>query len=230
MSAAQSISKLSYLSMVEIFQDLSPDEMKRLEQVTAMVTTKKGKVFFNPEEPAEVLFILKKGQVGISRINPDGKKLTIERLGPGTVFGEMTALGQRMHQTYAEALTDCLICVMSRSDVENILLSDPRVAIRIAQSIGKRLAEAEARLEEMAFRSVPERLASLLLRLADRTDWRGRRMVDGLTHQQLAELVGSYRETVTLTLNQFRADSLIDIGRRRVVILDEDGLSAIATD
>jgi CRP/FNR family transcriptional regulator, cyclic AMP receptor protein len=220
--------KLAYLSMIEIFQDLSQSEMNHLEEVTAMVTTPKGRVFYNPYEAAEVLFILKRGEVEISRISPEGKKLVVSRLGAGSIFGEMGVLGQRMQETYAEALTECLICVMSRGDVEHLLLKDPRIAMRLAQSLGNRLAEAEARLEEMAFKSVPARLAGLILRLAEDSDWRGRRVVTGLTHQQLAELVGSYRETVTLTLNQFRNEGIIDIGRRRIVILDEVKLDAIA--
>jgi CRP/FNR family transcriptional regulator, cyclic AMP receptor protein len=226
--ASERTNKLAYLSMVEIFQDLSESEMKHLEQVTAMVTTPKGRIFYNPAQTAEVLFILKRGEVSIYRINPEGKKLVLTRLGAGSIFGEMGVLGQRMHETYAEAMTECLICVMSRSDVEQLLLRDPRIAMRLAQSLGTRLAEVEARLEEMAFKSVAGRLAGLLLRLADDTDWRGRRVLSGLTHQQLAELIGSYRETVTLTLNEFRAAGCIDIGRRKIVVLDEDKLSDIA--
>jgi CRP/FNR family transcriptional regulator, cyclic AMP receptor protein len=220
--------KLAYLSMVEIFQDLSPEEMQYIDRMTSMVTTPKGRVFFNPAERSEVLFILKKGDVSIYRINPEGKKLVTTQLGAGSIFGEMSALGQRMHETYAEATSDCLICVMSRSDVEQLLLKNPKIAMRLAQSLGNRLAEAEARLEDMAFKSVPARLAGLLLRLTDESDWRGRPMVKGLTHQQFAELVGSYRETVTLTLNEFRTSGLIEIGRRKVIILDEAGLFEIA--
>jgi CRP/FNR family transcriptional regulator, cyclic AMP receptor protein len=226
--ASERTNKLAYLSMVEIFQDLSDAEMKHLEQVTAMVTTPKGRIFYNPAESAEVLFILKIGEVSVYRINPEGKKLVINRLNKGSIFGEMAVLGQRMHETYAEAMTECLICVMSRADVEQLLLRDPRIAMRLAQSLGRRLAEVEERLEEMAFKSVAGRLAGLLLRLADDTDWRGRRVLKGLTHQQLAELIGSYRETVTLSLNEFRAAGCIDIGRRRVVILDEAKLAEIA--
>jgi CRP/FNR family transcriptional regulator, cyclic AMP receptor protein len=220
--------KLAYLSMVEIFQDLSRPEIEYIDQMTAMVTTPKGRVFYNPADSSEVLFILKKGDVSIYRINPDGKKLVTAQLGSGSIFGEMSVLGQRMQETYAEATSDCLICVMSRADVEQLLLKNPRIAMRLAQSLGNRLAEAEARLEDMAFKSVPGRLAGLLLRLADDTDWRGRNVVSGLTHQQLAELVGSYRETVTLTLNDFRAAGYVDIGRRKVVILNETELSRIA--
>jgi CRP/FNR family transcriptional regulator, cyclic AMP receptor protein len=226
--ASERSNKLAYLSMVEIFQDLSQSEIEYIDQMTAMITTPKERVFFNPAESAEVLFILKKGDVSIYRINPEGKKLVTSQLGPGSIFGEMSVLGQRMQETYAEATTDCLICVMSRADVEQLLLKNPRIAMRLAQSLGNRLAEAEARLEDMAFKSVPGRLAGLLLRLADDTDWRGRKVVSGLTHQQLAELVGSYRETVTLTLNDFRAAGYVDIGRRKVILLNEVELSHIA--
>jgi CRP/FNR family transcriptional regulator, cyclic AMP receptor protein len=226
--ASERSNKLAYLSMVEIFRDLSQQEMEHIDRMTTMVPTPKGRVFFNPSEQSEVLFILKKGDVAIYRINPEGKKLVTAQLGSGSIFGEMAVLGQRMHESYAEATSECLICVMSRSDVEQLLLKNPRVAMRLAQSLGNRLAEAEARLEEMAFKSVSARLAKLLLRLADDTDWRGRKVVSGLTHQQLAEIIGSYRETVTLTLNDLREAGLVDIGRRKVVILDEAGLADIA--
>lgn len=219
--------KRAYLSMVEIFQDLAPSDMEHLERVTAMVTCKRGRVFYAPDERAEVLFILKKGDVAISRISPDGRKLMVETLGHGSIFGEMAVLGQRMHENSAEALTDCLICVMSRTDVEDLLLSDPRIAIRIVQSLSDRLTRAEERLEEMAFKNVPARLASLLLRLAIDSDWRGRPLLSGLTHQQLAELIGTSRETVTLTLNNFRTDDLIEIARKRVTLLDRTRLQAI---
>jgi CRP/FNR family transcriptional regulator, cyclic AMP receptor protein len=158
--------KRAYLSKVEIFQDLSPSEMEHLERVTAMVTCEPGRVFYNPNEPAEVLFILKRGEVAISRVSPVGKKLIVETVGPGAIFGEMAIIGQRMYQTFAEALTECVICVMSRTDVEELLLADPQVAVRLVWALSDRLAQAEARIEEMAFTGVPARLASLLLRIA----------------------------------------------------------------
>ncbi|MGH9175916.1 MAG: Crp/Fnr family transcriptional regulator, partial [Vicinamibacterales bacterium] len=106
--------------------------------------------------------------------------------------------------------------------------SDPRVAIRLMQSLSERLIRSEERLEEMAFKGVPSRLASLLLRLTTETDWRGRPILAGLTHQQLAELTGTTRETITLTLNSFKAEGLIEIARKRITLLDRDHLRTIA--
>lgn len=221
--------KLEYLSMVELFQDLAPEEIQRLEHVTGLVEYRRGHVVYSPDDPAERLFILKRGEVEVSRMTPDGKKLVLARLGPGAVFGEMTVLGQRLHRSFAEAVSDCLVCVMSRSDVERLLLGDPRIARRLVQMLGTRLAQIENQLEEFAFKSLSARLAGLLLRLATDTDWRGRRVLNGLTHQQLAELLGTYRETVTATLNQFRDQGLVEIGRRRIVLLDPAALERVAT-
>jgi CRP-like cAMP-binding protein len=217
--------KLGYLSDIELFQDLSPKEMAELDRVTTITNVPKGRVFYQPEEMGEVLFIIKKGQVQLYRISPEGKKLVISTLGPGTLFGEMALLGQQMHNTFAEAVEDCQICVMSRTDLERLILNKPQVALRVLEVTGKRLREAETRLEDLAFKGIPARLASLLLRLSED---RGTRTIVGLTHQNLAETVGTYRETATLVLNDLKAQGLIDIGRKRITILDPERLQAVA--
>jgi CRP/FNR family cyclic AMP-dependent transcriptional regulator len=217
--------KLGYLSDIELFQDLSPKEMAELDRVTTITNVPKGRVFYQPEEMGEVLFIIKKGQVQLYRISPEGKKLVISTLGPGTLFGEMALLGQQMHNTFAEAVEDCQICVMSRTDLERLILNKPQVALRVLEVTGKRLREAETRLEDLAFKGIPARLASLLLRLSEE---RGTRTIVGLTHQNLAETVGTYRETATLVLNDLKAQGLIDIGRKRITILDPERLQAVA--
>jgi CRP-like cAMP-binding protein len=79
----------------------------------------------------------------------------------------------------------------------------------------------------MAFQGLRERLASLLLRLANDKDWRGNPVVKGLTHQHLAEILGTYRETISTTLAEFKADGLIETRRKRITILDPDGLRTL---
>ncbi len=217
--------KMKYLSELTVFQDLTPREMEELNRITTMSTVKKGRVFYRPEEPGEVLFILKEGRVQLYRISPEGKKLVITTLGPHTLFGEMALLGTKMHNTFAEAVEDCLICVMSRTDLERLILSKPQVALRILEITGKRLREAEERLESMAFKGIPARLASLLLRLSEE---QGSDEVTGLTHQDLAESVGTYRETATQVLNDLKSQGLIEIGRKRIKILDKEALTEIA--
>lgn len=217
--------KLRYLSELAVFQDLSPREMEDINRVTTMSNVPKGRVFYRPEEPGEVLFILKEGRVQLYRISPEGKKLVITTLGPHTLFGEMALLGAKMHNTFAEAAEDCLICVMSRNDLERLILNKPQVALRILEVTGPRLRDAEERLENMAFKGIPARLASLLLRLAEE---QGSTNISGMTHQDLAESVGTYRETATQVLNDLKAEGLIEIGRKRITILNPEGLTAVA--
>jgi len=224
-AVAQPAEKLRYLSELTVFQDLSPREMQELNRIITMSTVPRGRVFYRPEEPGEVLFILKEGRVQLYRISPEGKKLVITTLGPHTLFGEMALLGTKMHNTFAEAIDDCLICVMSRTDLERLILNKPQVALRILEVTGKRLREAEERLENMAFKGIPARLASLLLRLAEE---QGNDEIAGLTHQDLAESVGTYRETATQVLNDLKAQGLIEIGRKRIKVLDPVRLMEIA--
>ena len=222
---SQPAEKMRYLSELTVFQDLTGREMEDLNRITTMSTVSKGRVFYRPEEPGEVLFILKEGQVQLYRISPAGKKLVITTLGPHTLFGEMALLGTKMHNTFAEAVDDCLICVMSRTDLERLILSKPQVALRVLEITGKRLREAEERLENMAFKGIPARLASLLLRLSVE---RNTLEIVGLTHQDLAESVGTYRETATQVLNDLKSQGLIEIGRKRINILAPDRLADIA--
>jgi CRP-like cAMP-binding protein len=217
--------KFGYLQMVDVFQDLTEAEIEEIDRATTMSACRKGKIFYMPEDTTEVLFLLKQGRVQLYRISPDGKKLVIATIGPGSIFGEMALIGQGMHNTFAESIEECVLCVMSRDDVEQLLMSKPMVALRIFEVMGRRLREAETRLEEIATKGIPARLASLLLQLEEE---KGSDTIVGLTHQDLGEQIGTYRETTTQTLNSFKAQGLIEIGRKRITILDHEALERVA--
>jgi CRP-like cAMP-binding protein len=214
--------KLGYLSAMKLFQDLSREEMQAVERATTMITCNAGRVFYIPGETGEVLFLLKKGRVQLYCLSADGRKLTVKVLEPMTFFGEMGILGQGMHNTFAEALDDCLICVMSRQDVKRLLLGHPLVAARICEELASRMMETERRLEEFAFKDVQSRLAALILRLAGERD-----EIVGYSHQQLGEMLGVYRETVTHGLDQLKALGLIKIQRKRIQLLNRAKLAEI---
>ena len=179
-----------------------------------------------PEDTGEVLFLLKKGRVQLYRISPNGKKLVVTTLGPGDMFGEMSLVGQGMHNTFAESIDECLICVMSRADVDRLMREKPTVAFRFVEALGGRVTNLESRLEEIAFKSIPARLASILLRLADEQGEGDQ--VNGFTHQDLGEMLGTYRETITQTLNEFKSGGLVEIGRKHIELKDRDSLELLA--
>jgi CRP/FNR family cyclic AMP-dependent transcriptional regulator len=173
-------SKLSLLNEADIFRGLTPADMREVERMTTMTTAARGRILFSPSSPAEVLFILKMGRVQLYRIAEDGRKLVTAILEAGSVFGEMPILSQRMAGTTAEALEDCMLCVVSKSDVEHLIVSKAHVALNVVHLLATRNMELEERLERQAFQSVHERLAAMLLRLAGDAD-----EVRDVSHQQI---------------------------------------------
>ena len=196
---------MRYLSELTVFQDLSPREMEELNRITTMSMVPRGAYSTARRSRARCCSSSKKGASSSTASAPRAKSWSSPHLGPHTLFGEMALLGTKLHNTFAEAVEDCLICVMSRNDLERLILNKPQVALRILEITGRRLREAEERLENMAFKGIPARLASLLLRLAQE---QGSNDITGLTHQDLAESVGTYRETATQVLNDLKAEGL----------------------
>jgi CRP/FNR family cyclic AMP-dependent transcriptional regulator len=184
-------------------------------------------IFYMPDDPGEVLFIIKHGRVQLYRVSPDGRKLVLTTLQPGAVFGHMGMMGQRLHNTFAEAVGDCKICIMNRQDVEQLLLAKPTVALRILEMLGNRLVGLEQRFEDIAFRRMPARVARLLLQLLEEKD---SHTLKGYTHQELADMLGTYRETTTQTLNEFKQQEIIQLGRKSIEVLDYDRLALIAEE
>lgn len=220
---AGSTLKLLLLSQMDIFRDLSQEEMQGIGGMVNMITCKKGHTFYRPDEQTEVLFLLKKGKVQVYSLTAEGKRLVIETIAPGTFFGDMPLTAQSMHQAFAEAAEDSLICVLSRSDMERLLLQKPQVALRLLDALSSRLQETRTKLEETTFLNATARVCRSILRLAPGTS-----ELSGLTHQELADTTGLYRETVTNVLNRLQAQGLVELGIKKIVILDRAGLQKTA--
>lgn len=218
-------SKHGYLGKTAVFRDLDPDEREVLQGVAHEVTMGKDQVIYRQGERAERLFLLREGQVRLSRLSPAGRERSVAVLEPGTFFGQMPPAGETMRNARAVAMDNCRLVVMSKGDFER-LIAKKQVALRILEATAGRLAQAEARLEDLAYRSVPARLVSLLLRLAPEHDG----VIEGLTHQDLGDAIGAYRETITKALDDFEARGLVEVARRRLRILDRAGLSRVLED
>ena len=228
-SAATNPDKIWCMAEVDIFCDLDERDMDALSAAAPMKTFTAGTLVYTPHEPLETLFILKKGRIRIFRVSPDGRALTTAIIEPGTIFGEMVIVGQQMHDSFAEALDDVVVCVMTKADVRRLLLGDPRIAARISETLGRRLGELEQRLSDAVFKTVPQRIAGALVTLAGGLpDPLGRGAQVKLTHEQLAALAGTSRETTTKILGEFADRGLITLGRGRITILARDRLRHLA--
>lgn len=220
----------SCLTEVELFADLSAAEIAAMDLMAPARTFSAGEFVFSQSQPVTALFILKAGRVRVFRVTEDGKALTMAILEPGAVFGEMLLVGQRMYDNYAEAIEDAAICQLSVTEVEQYLLSDPRIATRISRLLGEQVARLEERLTDLALRPLSARVASTLLKLAEAapTPRFGHAATVRLTHEQVAGLLGATRESTSKTMADFATRNLIRQGRGRIVIQDAAALRAIA--
>src|ERR687893_2056023 len=207
----------------DLFQGLTAEEVREVERVTHLRAFTRGQVIYTPGETGEALFILREGAVQIYRISPEGRKLVIAHLLPFSFFGELSCIGQGMYDTYAEVTEDSVVLTMNCAVLERLLLTRPQVARRILEAFGRRVLEAERQLEDIAFKGVAARVAALLLREAD-----GDGEVRGLSHQDIAERLGVYRETATNALNELKSAAVIDIARKRITVLDRERLRLAA--
>lgn len=224
--SAGDFTKAACLADMPVFADLTPEEIKSLDARVVMKHVCKGRVIYRPGETGEVLFLLKKGSVHLYFLSAEGRKLIVQTVGPLTFFGEMAMLGQNMWQLFAEAAEDCLLCVMRSADVKRLIRLKPQIGLRMLEEVGKRLYEARERLGDMAFKKIRERVAKVLLKLSDE----GARAVKGTSQQDIADMLGVYRETVSNTLAELRDEGLIEVARKQISILDPERLRRAAED
>jgi CRP/FNR family transcriptional regulator, cyclic AMP receptor protein len=221
------------LSLVDIFDGLSPEEISAIEWRHLTTTVKKGEVFFTPMDLAETLFVLREGSVRIYRKHPDGRELTLAVIQSGTVFGEMALTGQRLQNSYAEGLEESQVAAMCRADVERLILEKPRVGLQFVHLLSDRLAAYETRMEALGLKEVPARLASVIHRLIEEQGVRtseGYRLPVRYTHDQLATMIGSTRASVTRAIATLRGSGVIETKRRYIHVEELEALELATHD
>ncbi len=211
--------KLAYLNQIDLFRQLSQEELQAVDRVAAVQAACRGTLLLDPARFEPVLYLVKRGYVRLYRVTPEGRQLTVSLVGPGNVFGELEGLSTGTRRSFAEAVTDVLLCVLRDDDLERLMRTYPEVAVRMVRVLSERLRELEELLERVALSDVRTRLLHLLVKLAERFGRPEGHLVQlevGLTHQDLADMVGCSRETVTLTLGELTREGLVRTARRRL--------------
>lgn len=193
-----------YLGQVNLFRVLSEEELVRLERLVQMRTVPKGGLIMEPSRPANVVYFIKKGRVRLYKLGADGRLFVVAFLGPGNLFGETEVFSTGTADLFAQAADDAVLCAPTRAQLEALMRRQPELAIKLVETLTSRLREAEQRLRELAHERVERRLLHLLVRLAGQFgsrhgDWLCLEV--RLTHEELAGMIGSTRETVTSTLS-----------------------------
>jgi CRP-like cAMP-binding protein len=224
--------KIGLLSEVALFAGLSEADMQAIGHATTMTHCVRGQQILAPDDPPDRIHIIKKGRVRVYRLSPDGKQLTLDIYEKGTILGDMGLLGQdRLPEAYAEAIDDGVICTISPDELRRLIERHPIVGVNVIRHLSRRLQSAERELEAMAYQRVDQRLARKLLDLGQRfgvVTERGTLIQARLTQQELAEMIGTTRETLAHTLGDFRRQGLLESEKHNVVIRDAERLAEVA--
>ena len=198
-------------------RDMYGDDLRR-------ETYERGELIYTPVTDGAAVYLLIEGEVRLYRLGVDGRRFTVATLQPGAAFGQASLLGSMESETYAEASEPSSVWIIADRSAREIFSRNAGLSLSLLAGLSQRLVEVEARLESMAYKKVPAQLATLLLQMMDETN----RTVLGVTHQDLANMLGTYRETVSQAFREFRRKELVRPGRRNVKILDPEGLRRIA--
>ena len=226
--------KLGLLRELELLSGLSDADIAAVGHATTMTHCHPGQVILAPDDPPDRIHIIKRGKVRVYRVTPDGKQLTLDIYDKGTILGDMRLLGQdRVLEAYAETIDAAVICTITPNELRRLIERYPIIGVNIITFLSRRLQEAERELEAMAYQRVGQRLARKLIDLAQRfgvETVRGTLIQARLTQQELAEMIGTTRETLAHTLADFRRRDLLDTARHQVVIRDAERLAEVAQD
>jgi CRP-like cAMP-binding protein len=219
--------RIKLLSLVDIFEPLSEQEIERLDGQLPDVHLERGQMLYGPQDQTERLFLIQKGKVRIFRTTPDGRELTLAVVESGTVFGEMALTGQQLEGAYAQAMEPSQVSTMARADLERLVLEKPEVGLKIMHVLSERLRRYETRLEDVTMKDVRSRLAGIILLLVESEGLRtgtGYRIPAHYTHERLGTMVGANRVAVTRAFGLLQDEGVVELRRRLIHVEDIEAL------
>lgn len=217
--------KIWYLQNFNLIEGMDESSMEMMDQNSKMTKSSKREIIYFPEERSDTIYMLKEGKVKISRVSEDGKKMTLQLIGPGEIFGESAILGQEKRENIAEVVEDAVICSINRTMFQEMLANNPKLNLSINKFIGLRIRKIQAHVEDLVFKDAKERVVAFLGRY---TKTFGKKMIDGwrvrpfLTHQEIADLTATSRQTVNTILNELVNNQEIKYTRRYFQVLRTD--------
>jgi len=218
---------------VPLFSTLGDAEFQALEEIFVVRNFRKNQLIFLEEETGNYMYIVVAGKVKVTKTNRDGKESILAIHQTGDFFGEMALMDGKTSPATVAAMEDCRIITIAREDFNRVIMCNEKVVRQIIQVLCGRLRQAWAQLQGLSYGSAESRIRAGLLQLARRhgvSDARGIIINLRITHQELAEMVGTARETVTRTLAALQKKGILLIEHRRLVLLQPKALSASGTD
>ncbi|MEI6408452.1 MAG: Crp/Fnr family transcriptional regulator [Bacteroidota bacterium] len=220
---------LWHLENIDVTHLLCPNKLGDKDRMDKHIhkTWRKGETFFVPDELSDRIFFITEGRVKISAMNDEGKEVTKAILGKGEVFGELAIAGEERRHDTALALENTSACVVNIEELRDLMRDRSEVNMFFMRIFSTRQLEMERRLESLVFRDSRSRIVEFLVNLTQNKgqrvgyEWVVRNFI---THQEIANLTATSRQTVTTTLNDLRADKLLTFNRSRLLVRDLDKL------
>lgn len=198
--------KLWYIQQLDLFKELTKEKLKQIESLILMKEYCKREVIFEPGDKNKV-FIVKTGQVELYQLSPTGKKAIIERLLPGSIFGDLGTEGE--NELFVEATTDSYVCSLQKDKFFTMVSQYPKLSEKLMKQLFHRLLKVEKRMSSVATDSAFQRLVKLLLSLGKKKADDSMEVSEKFTHEELAQMLGISRQTVTTIINQLEKKGLI---------------------
>jgi CRP-like cAMP-binding protein len=220
------------LRKVPLFSGLEKEDLATLSSIVTRKEFGKRDTLFHQGDPGEEFMILTEGSVKVELMNSEGKELTLTILTPFQFLGELALLDDVPRSATVVSMEQSVLLSINKRDFARLLESYPRMSIPMLRQLTRRVRVLTDDIASMAFLDSYSRVTRKILNLGEemgQTNAEGHILIDRpLTHQQLANLVGTTRETVTKILNEMKDNGLLDIRRHRITILDRDELHARA--
>lgn len=220
--------KLWYLKNCQLFEQVSHDELRRVELSSKAKTFRRNSPIYLPADGSSFVLLLTSGRAKICNLTADGKQSILAFIEPGELFGELALVDSGQRDEYAEAVEKSTVVMIPADVMQALVQRYPHVSLGITKIFGLRRKRIERRLKNLLFLSNRQRLTHLLLELAEQygvlaSD--GVRLRIQLSHQDLANVIGSTRETVTVVLGEMQSEGIVRVGRRRLVITNPEKLA-----
>lgn len=220
----------SALGAASLFSNLSPEELRLLAAHAVRKHFVQGELLFSEGDACRGLHIVASGKLRIFKSSASGREQVLAMEGPGGSVAELPVFDGGAYPASVSAVEDSQVLFISRNDFRSFCLAHPEVALKMLAVVGARLRRLVGIIEELSFTTVRQRLASVLVRLAQNEGQQSDRGIEIQlpgTHQDLAHQLGTVRELVSRNLMRLQAEGLIQVEARNIAVLDLPGLTAI---
>jgi len=209
------------------FRDLGAATIAAIAALCRTCRLGAEELLFQKGDPGDALFAVRRGQVRISTGTDAGKRLTLNSLGSGDVFGEIALLDGRPRTADAVALTDCELMTVDRRDFQPFLRDNPDVALQLIEVLCERLRHTSEQVEDVIFLDLPGRLAKTLLHMLARSGQTPPAPLS-ITQREIGQMIGMSRESANKQLRAWAERGWLRVERGRIVVLNAEALAGIA--